>query len=342
MEDAMPEHEILYLTRKDIDRLELSVEEIMQQVELGLKCHGEKKVVMPPKAYLDLEEKYKGHFNILRAFVEPIETAGVKVIGDYVNNFQENLASELALLTLYNPRNGLPMAIMDATTLTWMRTGAVTAIGAKYLARKDAGIIGHIGARGTAGMNIRALCTLFDIKEVRVTSKRTSSREDFAEMLRQNFHIPIEAKETVEETVKDADIIVEATRMTKPETLIRKEWMKPGALIIPYGWMMAVDPDLPFEMDKLVVDDWIQCQQGGSLFPLIKDGRLLEEHIHGEIGEICAGIKPGRTNPSEKILFWHRGFAISDVMIGSLALEKAKALGIGQRLPYFCFDGEVM
>lgn len=335
----MPEHEIIYLTRKDIDALGLSVEEIIQQVAFGLKCHGEKRVVMPPKAYLDLEETYSGHFNILRAFVEPIETAGVKVIGDYVNNFQENLPSELALLTLYNPRNGLPLAIMDATTLTWMRTGAVTAIGARHLARKDARIIGHIGARGTAGMNIRALCALFEIEEVRVTSKRRASREGFAETLRQNFHLPVEAKETVEETVKDADIIVEATRLKKPEALIRKEWIKPGVLIILYGWIMAVDPDLPFEMDKLVVDDWIQCQQGGSLYPLIKEGRLRHEHIHAEIGEICAGKKPGRTHGSEKILFWHRGFAISDVMIGSLALERAKTLGIGQRLPYFSSEG---
>lgn len=330
----MARHEIVYLSREDIENLELSFEEIIQSVELGLKSHAEKKVVMPPKAYLDLETKYAGHFNILRAFVEPIDRAGVKVIGDYVNNYKENLPSELALVTIYNPRNGLPLAIMDGTSLTWMRTGAVTAIGAKYLAKKNPKIIGQIGARGTAGMNIRALCSLFDIEAVRITSKRKVSREALVNKLREELNISIEAVDSVEETVKDADIIIESTRLVEPQVLIKTEWMKPGVLLIPYGWIMAVDPELPFIMDKIIVDDWLQCQSGGQLYPLIKDGRLRDEHIYAEIGEIAAGKKSGRDNDQEKILFWHRGFGVSDVMIGALALQKANQKGIGHRLPF--------
>jgi ornithine cyclodeaminase len=331
----MKEHTIRYLSRKDIETLDLSITEILEVVESGLRCHGEKKVVLPPKAYLDLEDKFNGHFNILRAYVEETEIAGVKVIGDYVYNYREDLPSELALLTLYNPRNGVPIAIMDATILTWLRTGAVTGVGAKYLAGRGSRVIGHVGARGTAGTNIRALCELFDIEEIRVTSKRKESREAFAEELSKTVEAKVLCRDTVEETVADADIIVEASRLTTPQVLIRKEWVKPGCLLVTYGWIMALDPELPFEMDKIVVDDWQQCQGGGQLFPLIKEGKLRDEHIYGEIGEICAGRKSGRTSQTEKVLFWHRGFAVSDIMVGSLALEQADAQDIGQRLPYF-------
>ena len=106
--------------------------------------------------------------------------AGVKVIGDYVNNYRHDLPSELALLTLYQAETGTPVAIMDATELTWMRTGAVTALGAKHLARRGSRVLGHIGARGTAGYNLRYLDHLFDLDEIRVTSRRAESRERFA------------------------------------------------------------------------------------------------------------------------------------------------------------------
>jgi ornithine cyclodeaminase len=327
-------HEILYLSGKDIENLDLPLEEVIKEIEFGLKCHGERKFVMPPKAYLNLEEKYSGHFNILRAYVDTVDIAAVKIIGDYINNFKNNLPSCLGLILLYDPKNGLPLAIMDGTRLTWIRTGAVSAVGAKFLARQDSKVLAHVGARGTAGMNIRAICSLFDIEEVRVTSKRRESREMLARELKQNYGIPIVTRDNIQETVSGADIIVEATRLSKPEVLIKKEWMKQGVLIIPYGWFMAVDPGLPFAMDYIVVDDWIQCKQGGQLYPLIKDGRLRDEHIYAEIGEICAGSKPGRTEDSAKILFWHRGYAISDLMIGYLVYERAKSAGIGVKLPY--------
>jgi alanine dehydrogenase len=98
---------------------------------------------------------------------------------------------------------------------------------------------------------------------------------------------------------------------------------------------MAVDPQIPFMVDKLVVDDWKQCCQGGQLHPLISSGRLTDRHLYGEIGEIVSGGKPGRENPDERILFWHRGFAVSDIMIGHLYYRKAEEQGLGRRLEIF-------
>ena len=125
-----------------------------------------------------------GHFNVLRgAFRAPINLAGVKVISDYVDNYKEGLPSEVGLLLLMDPRNGVPKAIIDGSHLTDMRTGAVTAIGAKHLARKDARVLGHVGARGTAYWNVRLLDHLFDFAEIRVHSRRPESRDAFAARL---------------------------------------------------------------------------------------------------------------------------------------------------------------
>jgi len=132
--------------------------------------------------------------------------------------------------------------------------------------------------------------------------------------------------------VRGADIVVEATRLERPEILVHESWLGPGALLVTYGWVMAIDPALPFRADKLVVDDWAQCQQGGQLHPLISSGALRREHVHAEIGEIVHGTHVGRADPAERIIFWHRGFAISDIVLGAWIHAQAEAKGVGTML----------
>ena len=90
---------------------------------------------MPPKTHIHLDDRYNGHFNVLVGWAGPIDMAGVKVVGDYVDNYRHGLPSEVGMLTPYDPQIGIPRAIMDATDITTHRTGAVTGIGAKYLAK---------------------------------------------------------------------------------------------------------------------------------------------------------------------------------------------------------------
>lgn len=328
--------EILFLSKEDIDSLELDLQDVMDAVETGLRAHGEKKVVMPSKDHLALDYPER-LFNILKGYVEPVNTAGVKVIGDFEGNYKHGLPSELALLTLYRPETGAPFAIVDATVTTWMRTGAVTALGAKYLACEKPRVLGHIGARGTSWYNVAMLDHVFDFEEVRVTSKRPHSRERFAEQMSKQLNKTVIVKETSEETVRDADIIIDASRLLEHQILVEDAWVKPGALIQPYGAVLSVERTLPFTVDKLVVDDWNQCvkSQYGQLAGLIQSGELRGEHVYAEIGEIVAGLKPGRESPEERILFWHKGFAISDIMMGHLAYHKARDKGVGTTLSYY-------
>jgi len=328
---------LTYLNGPDIERLGLTDGEILTAVERALEAQGRAQVVIEPRVHLVPHDSSLGHFNVLRGAVLPLGLAGVKVVGDFVNNYKIGLPSELAVLNLFDPDTGVPKAILDATSLTDMRTGAMTALGGKYLARKNSRILGHIGARGTSYWNVRLLSHFFDFEEIRVHSRRLESRKSFAERLSRDLGKPVIATDTWEECVRDADIVVEASRLSAPEPLLKTEWLKPGALVMPYGTMSAVELSLTDIMSKVVVDDWGQCRKGlpyGALRQHVDSDKLNEHNLHAELGQIVAGLKPGRQSETETILFWHRGLSLSDIALGHAMLEKAATLGVGQTLRF--------
>ena len=328
---------ITYLNRLDIEAAALSDIEILEAIEASLGMQGRGETVIEPRMHLEPRAGVEGHFNVLRGWIGgAIDSAGVKVVGDFVDNYKLGLPSEFAVLNLFNPRTGVPKAILDASGITDMRTGAVTAIGAKYLARKNSKVLGHVGARGTAYWNVRLLDKLFDFETIRVHSRRPESRNAFAERLSRDLGKEVIATSDWRSCVEGADIVVEASRLTAPQPMLKTEWIKPGALVVPYGTMSAVELNLTDIMSKLVVDDWGQCKAGkfGALRAHVEAGKLSEATLHAELGQIVAGLGPGRENDAETILFWHRGLSLSDIALGHAILTKAASIGAGQTLRY--------
>ncbi len=330
---------IAYLNGPDIAELALTDDEILDAIETSLAAQGRGETVIEPRMHLKPDAAVDGHFNVLRgAFRKDsaIGLAGVKVVSDFVYNYEKGLPSEMAVLTLFAPDTGMPRAILDASGITDMRTGAMTAIGAKYLARKGSKILGHIGARGTAYWNVRLLDRLFDFDEIRVHSRRRESQDAFCARLEADLGKPVRGMDNWQDTVEGADIVVEASRLLQPEPLLHTAWIKPGALVMPYGTMSAVELDLTDIMSKLVVDDWGQVGAGpyGALRAHVNAGKLTRETLHAEMGQVVAGLKPGRERDDETILFWHRGLSLSDIALGHAMLAKGERLGIGQRLRF--------
>ena len=325
-----------YLSHEDVTALGLTDAEILTAVEGALRAQGLGQVVIEPRVHLVPEKEYPGHFNVLRGYVRPLSLAGVKVVGDFYRNYEVGLPSELGLMQLFDPKTGAPVAIVDAADLTDMRTGAVTAIGAKYLARQDSKILGLIGDRGTSYWNVRLLHRVFGFEEIRVHSRRSESRDAFAARLRVDLGARITVTEDWESCVRDADIVVEASRLEKPAPLLRTEWIRKGACVIPYGTMSALELSLTDIMDKMVVDDWGQARAGplGALRAHVDTGRLSEATLYAELGQIVVGRKAGRERADETTLFWHRGLPLSDIALGAALVEKARALDIGQELLY--------
>lgn len=333
----MPDLYLTYLGRPEVEAAALADEEILAAIEAGLAMQGRGEAVIEPRVHLEPRSGAEGHFNVLRGFLGgQIGMAGVKVVGDFVGNYTLGLPSELGLLCLFDPRTGAPVAVIDASGITEMRTGAVTAIGAKYLAPARPRVLGHIGARGSAYWNVRLLDRLFGFEVIRVHSRRPESRDEFAARLSGELGKPVIATAGWQSCVEGADIVVEASRLSAPEPLLRTEWVKPGALVVPYGTMSAVELSLTDIMSKIVVDDWGQCATGkfGALRAHVEAGKLTAGTLHAELGQIVAGLRPGRESDTETILFWHRGLSLSDIALGHALLAKAASLGVGQRLRY--------
>ena len=187
----MTEITLRYLSGHDVVALALTNDEILHAIEASLRAQGDGGTVIEPRMHLVPNAACGGHFNVLRGYIAAGNTAGVKIVGDYHENYKQGLPSEFGLLNLFDGRTGQPRAVIDATGITEMRTGAVTAIGASYLAAANPRILGHIGARGTAYWNVRLLDHLFDFEEIRIHSRRPESRAAFAARLEADLGKPV-------------------------------------------------------------------------------------------------------------------------------------------------------
>ncbi len=333
----MSKIEIEYLGGPQIAELALSDAEILEAVEGGLIAAGRGETVIEPRMHLRPDQAVDGHFNVLRGYVAPLGLAGIKVVGDFHGNYQHGLPSEMGLIALFDPSNGTPRAVVDAAGITDMRTGALTAIGGKHLAPERPKVLGHIGARGSAYWNVRLLDHLFGFDEIRVHSRRPESREAFAERLSEDLGKPVVATHDWQSCLEGADIQVEASRLTEPQPFFESAWVRPGTLVVPYGTMSALPIDFMDRFDKLVMDDLGQLEAGpfGALRPHINAGLINRNSFDAEIGQIAAGLRPGRESPDQTILFWHRGLATSDIALAVAMLEKARSRGgLIMRLPY--------
>lgn len=335
---GMPPLYVTFLNRFDIEALALTDAEILAAIEASLAAQGNGKTVIEPRMHLEPKAGQIGHFNVLRGWIDaPVGLAGVKVVSDYYDNYKYDLPSEMATLLLLDPHVGAPRAILDASSITDMRTGAVSAIGAKYLAPKGSKVLANIGARGTSYWNCRLIAGLFDLDEIRVHSRRKESRDALGARLQKDLgpRVRVVVTEDWQSAIEGADIVIEASRLVEPAPLLKTEWIKKGALVMPYGTMSAVELSLTDIMDKILMDDW--GQRGGTKGALrqhVDTGRLSEKNFHGELGQVVAGLKPGRERENETILLWHRGLSLSDVALGHAMLEKAARLGFGQRLRF--------
>jgi len=177
---------------------------------------------------------------------------------------------------------------------------------------------------------------MLELDEIRVTSRRPESREAFGRRLAEVTGTPVRVTATADEAFDGADILVEASRLIKPEPLLRTGAVRPGAFVVPYGTVSAVELDLLDVMDKVVVDDWREAQSGrfGALRRHVDSGRLSPESLHAELGQIVAGRRPGRERPDERILLWHRGLSILDIAVGALILRRAQDADAGTMLRY--------
>jgi alanine dehydrogenase len=312
---------LLLLSRREIEEY-LTMDEVLKTVERAFSLEGEAKVVMPPKIYLDLPE-YQGDFRAMPAYIDG--NAGLKWVSVYPNNWKSDLQSVIATIILSDPRTGYPIAIMDGTHITNMRTGAAGGIAVKYLARKDSSVVGMVGAGRQAKTQLLAISEVFTtIKEVKVFDQQSDESLRFAKEMTTKLKSNIYPVQTPEKAT-EADIVVTTTPSRTP--IVKKQFIKPGTHINAIGADAKGKQELEADLlrnAKLVVDNIEQASHSGEINVPLSDGVIRVEDIYATLGELIIDQTRGRKSDEEITIFDSTGLAIQDILCGALVYEKAR------------------
>jgi alanine dehydrogenase len=322
----------LILSEEDVKKV-LSLEEVTDAVESAFRMKGLGHAQMPSKQYLFMK-KYNGDLRTMPAYLEENDAVAVKVVNSHPENRQKHgLPTVMATIILVDPRTGAPEAIMGGIWITALRTGAAGAIAAKYLANPNPKTVGMVGAGTQARTQLMGLEHVFGtIEEVRVWDLNGKAAVKYAEEMKskcdQEFIYPVKS---VKNAVQGADIIVTVTPSREP--LVSAEWVDEGAHINCIGadapGKQELDPAV-LKKSKIVVDDWSQSCHGGEINVPLAKGTIKEEDVWGDICEIVAGLKQGRTSPGEITVFTSTGLAIQDAAAAKIAYQKALKQKIGK------------
>ena len=317
---------VFIIGRSEVEEL-LNMEETLKAVEHAFKLEAEGKTTMPPKLYLNLPE-YQGDFRAMPAYVDG--SAGLKWVCVYPNNRKQNLPTVMATIILCDPNTGCPLAIMDGTYITAMRTGAAGGIAVKCLARGDSSVIGIIGAGIQAKMQLVAISEVLPrIEEVKVFDQYREASLGYVEEMGAKLNINVRPVESIEKAT-DADIVVTTTPSRKP--IVKKHYIRPGTHINAIGadatGKQELDADL-LKGAKVVVDDIEQACHSGEINVPLSAGVIKVEDIYGTLGEVVANMKKGREKDEEITIFDSTGLAIEDIICAQLVYQRA----IRKKLP---------
>ncbi|RZN68054.1 MAG: ornithine cyclodeaminase family protein [Candidatus Methanolliviera hydrocarbonicum] len=324
---------MIFLCREDIEKI-FKMEDALNAVEEAYIAHAHGEIVMPPKMDLHLD---KGLLRYMPAYVRSIDSAGEKIVNIHPQNPRESsLPTVMALIVINNPATGEPIAVMDGTYITAMRTGAAGGISAKYLSRKDASVVGMVGAGVQARGQLMALIQVRNISEVKVYDMYRDASERFAREVGETLDIQITTVESAKEAVVGSDIVVTTTTSRKP--VVMNEWVDIGTHVCAVGADTPGKRELDLSLlkrGKIVVDDVSQSTTIGELNIPYRDGLIELEEIYGEIGEIIIGRKEGREAEDEITIFDTSGLAAQDIISAHHILNDAKRKKIGLEMKVF-------
>jgi alanine dehydrogenase len=326
--------ETLLLKQSEIKEL-IEMKEVIENVETAYSVHAQRKVQMPAKKYLFFK-KYGGDLRIMPCFIRGLDQAGVKCVNVHPQNHPKyGLPTVMGLIELVDPKTGFPIGVMDGTCITNMRTGAAGGVATKYLARKDSETLGLVGAGVQALTQLMAIKEVMDIKEVKVSCRTCTTRENFAKMITEKYGIKATAVDTIKEAVINSDVISTTTPAREP--VVKREWVSDGTHINAMGADAPGKQELEshlIEKAKIVIDCWDQASHSGEINIPVHEGIIRRSDIRANIGDIITGTKPGRESDDEITVFDSTGLAVQDVVTAWNIYEKALKEGIGQKINF--------
>ncbi len=320
----MERQRLLYLSQADVAEAGPLMAEIINSLEITFRAKGEGRTEMPPKPSIH-PGGGDNFMNAMLAYIPDLKSAGVKWVGGFPENFKRGLPYISGLLVFNDVETGLPLAVMDCIWITAKRTGAATALSARYLARPESSVMGMLGCGVQGHSNVEALNVLFPLKKVKAYDVNPDALRHYAEEISNGFDLEVVPVKTPEEAVIGCDIVVTAGPiMKKPHATIQAGWLDKGAFASLIDYDSYWHPDAMHEAAKFCTDDTPQLrlyQQNGYLQNI--------PEIHADLGELVAGKKPGRETSEERTMTANLGNALDDMAVAPLIYKRAVEKGIG-------------
>jgi ornithine cyclodeaminase/alanine dehydrogenase len=318
---------ILYLSRADVERVALDMPTILDLLERAFREKAAGQVEMPPKPGIHTQPE--AFIHAMPAYIPALRSAGIKWVSGYPENQKHGLPYISGLLVLNDVETGIPYAVMDCTWITAYRTGAASALAAKYLARPDTKVAAILACRVQGRTNLEGLAAVFRLKTVYAFDIRPEVQKRYVEEMTAKLHVEIIGVDEPRKAVTASDLVITSGPILKsPAPTIRKDWLKPGAFASAVDFDSYWTPEALAQIDKLSTDDLPQFQYYREIGFFRKTPAP-----YAELGEIVTGRKPGRERPNERTMAMNLGLALEDMALAPTIYRLAKERGIGTPLP---------
>jgi ornithine cyclodeaminase len=322
---------IKLLSEADLRRCVALDRDAVGCVEDAFRALATSAVVMPPILSLHMPEQ-NGEVDVKTAYVPGLPSFAIKISPGFFDNPKKGLPSLNGLMVLFSAETGLVEAVLlDNGYLTDVRTAAAGAVAANWLARADARTAGIIGAGVQARLQLEALTLVRKIGTVRVWSRDATKSSSYATEMSARLGLTVHAVDRAEAVVRDSDVVVTTTPSTTP--LVRADWLVPGQHVTAMGSDAAhkneLHPEVLVRADRYVADRRSQCALLGELHHAIRAGVVSEDPDVPELGEVIAGLRPGRTSDDQITIADLTGTGVQDTAIATFARRRAEAQGAG-------------
>ncbi|NEJ74444.1 ornithine cyclodeaminase family protein [Rhizobium phaseoli] len=326
----------LLLKKNDVGRL-IRMTEVIGAVEEAYQAFSSDQVEQPDYIGIHLPS-LRGEIDFKLGYYKVAEIISMKAhSGGFTNNpVEHGVPNSMGTILLFDAKSCALICIMDGSLITGLRTGAAGAVSVKALARKNARTIASIGTGNQARMQIRAINEILKIEEIYAWDSTYETSSKYKADIEREFGIPVTVASSKKEAVERADILITTTR--GKGSLVEAEWVKPGTHIVAIGTdqrgKQELDPEL-FRNAKIIVDSLSQCTEKGETWHPLDKNIITKDDIHGEIGEVLLGRKPGRESDAEITIFDSTGMAIQDNTTANKIYQNAIANNVGTFFPFF-------
>lgn len=324
----------LYLSEELVNRA-LPPGTIYQVIAQTLKSLASGRVVNGSKGGLQIEDdRGRCFMGAISGGLLDQRVAGVKWFAACDENPGRGLPRVPATILVCDFATGQLQGVVEATSLTAWRTGAVAALSVDYCRVEKCGKAALVGFGAIGQVIAQYLSVAPAIAQISVSGREFDKTRANCEKLRQELGIEVHAERSPETAVRDADIVFAATGLTRDAPIVFGSWLKPGATVCAVGSYQEIDDAVVDRAGRIFVDNWEACQHRGNLAPMIAAGRLSRADLSGEIAEVVAGAKPGRGSADEIVLIVSIGLGALDIALAARALEVARQDGFGLPLRY--------